>query len=179
MMAMARLRVRQPERGQALPEFALVAPLLFLVLFSIIQFGFLLGGQIGFTNGVREATRYASTMPILVGVVGEVQVEDELRNRALPKAIPGYNDANFDDTGPPVVSYCAYTNPDHTASDPSYSIKVRVTATYKHSLFMPLVDLIVDAVDGVTDRKLTASVTEEMRVENPRLTTSGGLPACP
>jgi len=44
---------------------------------------------------------------------------------------------------------------------------------------MPLVDVIVDAIDGVADRKLTASVTEEMRVENPRLTSAGGLPTCP
>lgn len=174
MIAIGRNRLGRSDRGQALPEFALVAPLLFLVLFAIIQFGFLLGGQIGFTNGVREATRYASTVPN--ATVG--QVETELKTRSLPKAIPGFNAANFDD-GATVVSYCAYTNPDHTASNPSYSIKVRVSATYKHALFMPLVDLIVDAIDGVTDRRLTASVTEEMRVENPRLTSDGGLPACP
>ncbi len=157
-----------------MPEFALVAPLLFLVLFSIIQFGFLLGGQIGFTNGVREATRYASTVPNATAA----QVESELQTRSLPKAIPGFTAANFD-AAATVVSYCSYTNPDHTVSDPSYSMKVRVTATYRHALFMPLVDLIVDAIDGTTDRKLTATVTEEMRVENPRLTTSGGLPTCP
>ena len=172
MISMA--RAPRSERGQALPEFALVAPLLFLVLFSIIQFGFLLGGQIGFTNGVREATRYASTVPNATGA----QVETELQTRSHPKAIPGFNAANFD-AGATVVSYCAFTNPDHTATDPSYSIRIRVTATYRHALFMPLVDLIVDAIDGATDRKLTASVTEEMRVENPRLTSAGGFPVCP
>lgn len=177
MIELVHDRSRQSERGQALPEFALVAPLLFLILFAIIQFGFLLGGQIGFTNGVREATRYASTMPKAT----DLQVESELKDRQLPKAIPGFNAANFvpGTVLLPVVRYCAYTNPDHTLTDPSYSVKVRVTATYRHALFMPLVDLIVDAVDGVTDRKLTASVTEEMRVENPRLTSAGGLPACP
>lgn len=153
----------------------MVAPVLLLVLFAIIQFGFLLGGQIGFTNGVREATRYASTVPNATAA----QVETELRTRSLPKAIPGFNAANFDSAAT-TVSYCAYTNPDHVAvTHPSYSIKVRVTAVYRHSLFMPLVDLIVDAIDGVTDHKLTATVTEEMRVENPRLTSDGGLPACP
>jgi Flp pilus assembly protein TadG len=167
--------LRDPrDSGQALPEFALVAPLLFLVLFAIIQFGFLLGGQIGFTNGVREAARYASTVPTAT----TAQVKTELQTRSLPKAIPGFNAANFD-AAATAVSYGAYTNPDYTVADPSYSIKVRVTATYRHALFMPLVDIIVDFVDGTADRKLTATVTEEMRVENPRLTSNGGLAACP
>ena len=61
-------------RGQAVPEFALVAPLLFLILFAIIQFGFTLGGQIGFTNGVREAARYASTVPKATTAQVEVDV---------------------------------------------------------------------------------------------------------
>ena len=162
-------------RGQAVPEFALVAPLLFLILFAIIQFGFTLGGQIGFTNGVREAARYASTVPKATAV----QVKDELQFRALPRAIPGYSAANFDAVAT-VGAYCSYTNPNHTAGTPSYSIKVRVTAVYKHSLILPLVDVIVDAVDGTpADGKLTAVVTEEMRVENPPLTTDGGLPTCP
>ena len=157
-----------------MPEFALVAPLLFLILFAIIQFGFTLGGQIGFTNGVREAARYASTVPKAT----TAQVKDELQFRALPRAIPGYSASNFDASAT-VVAYCSYTNPNHTAGAPSYSIKVRVMAVYKHSLILPLVNVIVDAVDGTADGKLTAVVTEEMRVENPPLTTDGGLLACP
>ena len=51
------------DRGQALPEFALVAPVFFLVLFGIIQMGFLLAGQNGMSNAAREAARYASTLP--------------------------------------------------------------------------------------------------------------------
>ena len=160
--------------GQATPEFALIAPILFLILFAIIQFGITLSGHIGFTNGVREAARYASTIPNATAT----QVEDELRLRSLPKAIVGFAASNFD--GPATtVTYCAYTNPNHTVAAPSYSIKVRVTAVYKHSLFLPLVNLVVDGIDGSSDGKLTAVVTEEMRVENPRLTTAGGLSICP
>lgn len=174
MIVMSRSRRRSVERGQAVPEFALVAPLLFLVLFAIIQFGILLGGQIGFTNAVREAARYASTVPQATAA----QVETELQTRSLPKAVPGYQAANFD-AGATVVCYLAYENPNHTVANPSYSIKLRITAVYKHALFVPLVDRIVDAVDGVPDGKLTASVTEEMRVENPPLTSTGVLPPCP
>ena len=62
-MQLMSLRRTDSERGQALTEFALVAPLLFLILFGIIQLGFLFGGQNGLTNAAREAARYASTLP--------------------------------------------------------------------------------------------------------------------
>jgi Flp pilus assembly protein TadG len=160
--------------GQAVTEFALIVPVLLLILFAIIQFGFLLGGQIGMTNGVREAARYASTVPNATAA----QVKTELQTRSLARFIPGYNAANFDSAASS-VTYCAYQNPNSTVAAPSYSIKVRVIAVYKHPLFVPLVNLVVDAIDGSNDGKLKATVTEEMRVENPRLTTDGGLPACP
>lgn len=165
---------RRTKQGQATPEFALIFPALFLILFAIIQFGFLLGGQIGLTNGVREAARYASTVPNATAA----QVMTELRTRSLPRAIPGFNPANFD-AAASSVTYCAYANPDNTATHPSYSVKVLVTAVYKHPLLLPFVDVIVDAFDRVNDKRLTVGVKEEMRVENPRLTSAGGLPTCP
>jgi len=176
MSAVFRARLpRRSDQGQALTEFALIAPVLLLILFSIIQFGFLLGGQIGMTNGTREAARYASTVPNATAA----QVKVELTTRALPKAIPGFRAANVDNALT-VVSFCSYTNPNHNAATfPSYSVKVRITSVYRHPLFVPLVNLIVDGVDGTPDGALTATVTEEMLVENPRLTTTGGLTPCP
>ena len=50
---------RRRRRGQALAEFALVAPLFFVVLFGIIEFGrYLYYVQI-LNNGAREGARYA------------------------------------------------------------------------------------------------------------------------
>lgn len=170
-------RRKQGDDGQALPEFALVVPVFFLLLFAVIQFGILLGGQIGLTNGTREAARYASTIPNAT----TVQVETELTTRALPKAVPGYRAGNLKiGIGETNVEFCSYTNPNHNATTyPSYSRKVRVTSVYGHALFVPFVGIIVDAFDSTTDGMLTATVTEEMRVENPRLTTTGGLDPCP
>ena len=161
--------------GQALPEFALVAPVLLLILFAILQFGFMLGAYVGMTNGAREAARYASTVPSATAV----QVKSELTARALPKAIPGFRAANVNDTLT-TVSFCSYPNLNNDAvSFPSYSVKVRITAVYRNPLFVPVVNLIVDGLDGANDGALAATVTEEMRVENPRLSTTGGLPPCP
>jgi Flp pilus assembly protein TadG len=163
------------ERGQALTEFALIAPLLFLLLFSVIQLGFLMAGQIGFTNGVRETARYAATIPNATAA----SVRTELLTKQLPKAIPGFRGTNIV-AGSTTVSYCYYTNPNNTASYPSYSLRVIVSAVYRHPLFVPLISNILDGFDGSNDSALTASVREEMRVENPRMTSipTGGI-ACP
>ena len=49
------------QRGQALVEFALVAPLFFLVIGGIITFGIGVFYQQQLTNAAREAARYAAT----------------------------------------------------------------------------------------------------------------------
>lgn len=46
-------------RGQALAEFALVAPLLFLMIFGIIEFGRFIFAYEVLNNATREAARYA------------------------------------------------------------------------------------------------------------------------
>lgn len=55
----ARIRARRGERGASLVEFAIVAPILFMFLFGIIDFGVLFGQSISAKNGVRTATRAA------------------------------------------------------------------------------------------------------------------------
>jgi len=176
MTAMLRSRLlRRSDEGQALLEFALIAPVLVLILFAIIQFGFLLGGYVGMTNGTREAARYASTVPNATAA----QVKVELTTRAPPKAILGFRAANVNNALT-VVSFCSYPNLNHDpVAFPSYSIKVRITSVYRNPLFVPLIDVIVDGLDGKIDGALAATVSEEMRVENPRLTTDGGLAPCP
>jgi len=170
-------RRERMERGQALTEFALIAPLFFLLLFAVIQLGFLMGGQIGLTNGVRETARYAATVPTATAA----QVSTELLTRQLPKAIPGFRSGNIVGGGATSVSYCYYPNPNNVAGTyPSFSLKVIVTAVYRHPLFVPIISNIIDVFDGSNDSALTATAREEMRVENPRITSipTGGI-ACP
>lgn len=47
----------QPQRGQALVEFALVVPILCLLLFGIIEYGRILNAQMLITNASREGAR--------------------------------------------------------------------------------------------------------------------------
>src|SRR5436190_16514007 len=57
-------RRRGKAHGQALAEFALVAPIFFLLVFSVIQLGLVLAAQNGLVDGVRSATRRAATYRI-------------------------------------------------------------------------------------------------------------------
>lgn len=141
-------------KGQALTEFALVAPLFFLLIFGVIQMGILFGGQIALTNTAREVARYASTVPASQSVTA-------IRNQANPilqRGIPAYN-GSASVTG---VAYCSYPNP----TDPvTYSLKVIITIQYGHTLFVPLVGAFIDGFDGVSDNRYTTTAREEMKVE--------------
>lgn len=48
------------ESGQAAVEFTLIAPLVFLVLFGIVQFGMLVSDYIGVTAAARAGARVAA-----------------------------------------------------------------------------------------------------------------------
>lgn len=156
---------RRREHGQALPEFALVAPLFFLLIFGVIQLGLLFGGQIALTNTAREVARYASTVPAgqsLATITSQA-------NPVLQRSIPAYNGSAL--TG---VSYCYYDNP---TSPVTYSQKVIITIRYGHSLFIPLVGRLIDGIDGVADNRFTTTVHEEMKVETqPLKSIPGGAP---
>lgn len=52
-------RMRSP-RGQALIEFAFIAPLLFVFLFAIVDFGIAIDRRIMLQHSVRESARYAA-----------------------------------------------------------------------------------------------------------------------
>ena len=55
----ARVGRRHRSRGQALPEFALVAPMFFLLLFGIIEAGRFIYYYEILSNATREGARYA------------------------------------------------------------------------------------------------------------------------
>lgn len=182
------------DKGQALVEFALVLPVLTLFLFGIIQFGFLLGGQLGLDNAVRDAARAAAvnqggssatlgacTTTGATNGTNAQKAYQALLNK-LPAEVPGFQasrlvtgctvTAGYADTS---ARYCSYLNADGA----TYSIRVIVTATYRHPLFVPVVGAIVDRFDGSSDNALKLRATEEMRVENTLLSSSGGIAACP
>lgn len=167
----------QRRRGQALVEFSLVLTPLLLILFSIIQLGFLFSTQLGLSTAARETARYASTLPTsgstAAATNGPLALND-LRTRKLPQYIVAFSLANLNGTTatpPSNVTYCRYTN---AGSPATYSIRVVVRAQYRQVLLLPLISNLLDGHDGTTDGKLRMGAREEMRVEGPPLRT---LPA--
>jgi Flp pilus assembly protein TadG len=170
MRLLGHRRTRGPARGQALAEFALVLPVFLLIFFAIIQFGVLLAAHIGLTNAVREVARYGSTVPTSDGApAGDVALY--LLDTALPRNVATYSETNL---GGSSVTYCRYQD-----TSGAYSVRLTVEVTYDHPLFVPLVSVIIDGLDGSSDNAFALVTSEAMRVENPPLGSAPPLPDCP
>jgi len=76
--------IRNPNgssRGQTLVEFALVFPIIIILLFGIIDFGLMLSNRITLQHAVREGARYAAVHD------GCTDIQDRTKERA-GNAIP-------------------------------------------------------------------------------------------
>lgn len=175
---MARTRVgRRRDRGQSLAEFALVAPIFFLLVFSVIQLGLVMAAQNGLVDGVRSAARRAATyrineasFDITVWPSICTAIEDEISAR-LEDRVVGYSAAQLDR----VITYEWSQNPESG----DYFLVANVSATYNNPLYVPLISAFLDRSDGTVDNVLTLTATEQMRVENPALDTpTSSAPPC-
>ncbi|HXI44768.1 MAG TPA: TadE/TadG family type IV pilus assembly protein [Candidatus Acidoferrales bacterium] len=162
---------RRRDRGQALTEFALVAPIFFLLVFGIVQLGLLFGGQNGLVNAAREVARYAATYKTAItDPAGACSAVEAQIAPALARALPGYDPAQVD----PRVEYDWLANPGGT----TYSVTVAIHIGYSHPLFVPLVGNLLDGFDGSMDGRLALQADEQMRVESAPLSAPGN-PAAP
>jgi Flp pilus assembly protein TadG len=147
--------------GQALVEFALVAPVFFLILFAIIQLGLVFGGQNGLVNAVRDTARYASTYRVVETADAQAacSLVDTQLTTNLQHQLIGFNPTGT--TYSRQVTYTWISQPDG-----SEFVQITVRAAYKYSLYVPIVAAILDRSDGTVDGKLQLSAQEEMRIEN-------------
>jgi Flp pilus assembly protein TadG len=165
-------RSDDPRAGQALVEFALVIPIFLLIIFAIIQFGLLLGAQNSLTNAVRETARYAAPFRVVdaAGAATTCQLaQQKLSNALLANPLTG-DPANRE------VATITYT----WKQDPNnlWYVEIKVQADYKVPLYVPLVSLVLDPLDGSVDQSLRISAQEEMRVENDPLASADTTTSC-
>jgi Flp pilus assembly protein TadG len=169
-------------RGQGLVEFALVAPILILVLGTVVQFGYIFSAQVGVINATREAARNAAaTVPTLdtgaASTNGDYAYQ-RLLDTWLPDNVMAYDPAAVGTTGTTrtQVCYARYGDPSGLTA-----IQVSVTTVYKHRLFVPLLANLLDLFDGSSDGRLWITSSETMRVANPEQRPSyvGNIPASP
>jgi Flp pilus assembly protein TadG len=165
--------LRRRDGGQSLAEFALVAPIFFLLVFGVIQVGLVMAAQNGLVDGVRTAARRAATYRINeesfdITVFPSIcaAIEGELDDRLKDELI-GWAPTRLTSQ----VTYEWKQNP----SSGEYFLVARVDATFKHQLYVPLVSAFLDASDGSNDGVLALKASEQMRVENPSLDTPVSL----
>ena len=65
-------RLRSKSKAQGMVEFALITPILLLLLFGVIDFGWMVFNYSQLYNALREGVRYGSVpgfvnMPIMLG----------------------------------------------------------------------------------------------------------------
>ena len=65
--------MRRRDRGAAAVEFALVFPLLLIMLFAIIDFGWVLNQQMSVTAAAREGARYYAIHNLRGGRAGDAE----------------------------------------------------------------------------------------------------------
>jgi Flp pilus assembly protein TadG len=165
------------ERGQALAEFAIVAPIFFLLVFGIIQVGLVLAAQNGLVDGARNAARRAATYRINDGSFdGTVwpaicaSIDSEI-SAQMSKRVIGYSASRLTKT----ITYEWQRNPEGG----EYFLVAHISASYKNQLYVPLIAAFLDRTDGVTDNALTLTTSEQMRVENPALEFTSAPAAAP
>jgi Flp pilus assembly protein TadG len=127
----SRLDIRK-EQGQTMTEFAIVLPVLVLLVFGVIQFGILFNNYVTLTDAARAGARKAAVSRSASDPVGTTVTQ--VQNSA--------SDLNQPDLGVTVTSSWA------PASD------VTVTATYPYSI--NLLGLVV------ASGRLSSKVTERV-----------------
>jgi Flp pilus assembly protein TadG len=124
-------RVGKGERGSAFVEFALVAPILLLLMFGVLDFGRLFFTQLTLQHALREAGRFAVTGNKLPSPGGG---SSKMSRVASIKQIAQQSAAGLDLTNIQIKSVNGGTN---HAGGPSDTVTISLTTNVK--LLTPLV----------------------------------------
>jgi Flp pilus assembly protein TadG len=111
-------RTRTSRRGAAAAEFAIVAPLLFLLILGIVEFGRLMMVQQTLINAVREGARKA-TLPGTTTSQVQSTVDTYLKNGGVNGADP------------------ASVSPDPSTAAAGDAMTVKVTVPFRSVSWLP------------------------------------------
>ena len=168
--------------GQALAEFALVAPIFFLLVFGVIQLGLIFGAQNALVDGVRDATRKAATYRVSEDTYSDpalwASICDAIEQTLLDSVgrYPGADTSAGRLT--PTIAYEWVPDP----TGPGYSFVAYVSAVYAHPVFLPIDPLLAImglSSTGAFQNSIDLGASEQMRVENPSLDApTNPAPSC-
>jgi len=161
-------------------EFALIAPIFFLLLFGVIELALLMGGQNGLVASARELARYAAPFRVATAADATAVCNNAANpdhgftpqlNGFMSRAIPGYIAGN---TVSRTVTYTWGTNADNT----THYVELQIHIVYGFPLHVPFISAVLDRFDGVADDRFKLDATETMRIENLGLTSTYSPVSC-
>jgi Flp pilus assembly protein TadG len=86
---------RRHARGQSLAEFAIIFPILFLLIAAIIQFGLIFWSQNTLTQIARDLGRYASTQQVCNTVGARADIVTKANEIAANSSLIGYSSGSW------------------------------------------------------------------------------------
>jgi len=155
-----KVRLRKRESGQTLVEFALVVPLLFLLLFGSVEFGRVFHAYHVVTSAAREGARAAA-----VGKsndVIETKIEGAVSSLVSnPANVELKDNATYDSNNPP-AGKVYFTIIDYNLSDRTGNKPVDVKVKGAVEIIVPLISSFLS---NDTDNRRIISTTAQMRLE--------------
>jgi len=139
---MKRIVRRQGPRGQALVEFALILPLLMVLLFGIVEFGRAWNGKQVLTDAAREGARLA--------VLGDPTITQAMVDSTVKVKIKG---GGFDTT------QVTITYPDGFKTGTGNITSVQVSMPYRFVVIYRLAAMVTN--NGVITLRTTARMRNE------------------
>lgn len=141
---MLRTTLLRSEKGQSMVEFALLLPILILILLMIIEGGLIFGGYLELQNAARDGARYASVHT------------DKQDQTSINTYITGKNFIIVDKSNlVQPIGFTKMTNAQGTI--------LTVTLTYKYPIITPIIGGIIGDEDD--ESKLTVITSATMRGE--------------
>jgi uncharacterized protein (UPF0333 family) len=151
---------RQKSRGQAVVEFALILPVFLLLTVGVIDMARIFTAYVALTNGVANAALYAAQngatkwcaiTPDVTDVACPLPVTPPDQQALNPNNIgyqlrleaTGLNMADLVLSTPQCLLTGTATTEDCTQTGTTIYSQVQISATYRVSLFTPLVSVIV------------------------------------
>lgn len=151
-------KIVKGEGAQSLAEFALVVPMLLLLVFGIIDFGLGLRAYISVSSGVREGARYAAVGNPAGTFTsgGSGDCNGTTQTTVVGKVCSNMKGLNLDNVQDVSVTYPSGKTPGNS---------VVVSADYEYHYITPIHNIVTFLSGGTIDEDLTLSATTDMRLE--------------
>ena len=154
---------RRSERAVGMVEFALVAPLAFLLLMGLLVLGIVVMNLIQLTNAVRDGARAAAVCGGAGFQSGSTQTLPNGVTCSTPLALNSYITTKLQSITGVTPSVTILTSGGTDLTQCSKGVEVKVTASYPQPLYFPLVGRLLG--DSGNSAVRTISATGEATCE--------------